>query len=234
MKKGQEVMDKVVEKMGIYELFTVFGAGIISVIIWLVAFGNQYINIIIYNDNNFNWAIFLIICYIVGLILQEVSSFLDAKFLKFRISARKNFLNDNKIIRNEEELRLYRELAKKELNKSELSEKDNEFFHFISKTYLERHSDNSKTSRINSIYGMSRSLALASNIAILVTIGAYFFYGNTFNILGKISICPVLMVNIEIILSALFYYRAKRFAEYKVRVIMRYYWDEMKNNKQNS
>ena len=50
MKKGQEVMDKVVEKMGIYELFTVFGAGIISVIIWLVAFGNQYINIIIYNE----------------------------------------------------------------------------------------------------------------------------------------------------------------------------------------
>lgn len=84
------------------------------------------------------------------------------------------FLNDNNsVIKNDEELILYRKLQKK-LHKSILSEKDNELFHFRAKTYLERHSDNSKISRINSIYGMSRSLALSSLVAILFTVVSYF------------------------------------------------------------
>ena len=83
-------MDKVIEKMGIYEMFTVLGAGIISVIIWSFASGSKYINALLYrnNESNVNWVIFYIICYIVGLILQEVSSFLDDKAMKFRINAR--------------------------------------------------------------------------------------------------------------------------------------------------
>ena len=36
---------------------------------------------------------------------------------------------------------------------------------------------------------------------------------------------------IELFVFALFCYRTKRYAKYKVRVIMRYYWDEMKCNK---
>ncbi|MEE1216507.1 MAG: hypothetical protein U0K78_03185 [Agathobacter sp.] len=227
-------MDKVIEKMGIYELFTVLGAGVISVIIWSFALGNGYINALLYmnNESDVNLVIFLIICYIVGLILQEVSSILDDKMLKFRINARKSFLNDNNnIIKNDEELILYRKLAKKKLHKSILSEKDNELFHFRAKTYLERHSDNSKISRINSIYGMSRSLALSSLIAILFTVMSYFFNDNTFYVFGTKSICSVLMIIIELFVFALFYYRTKKYAKYKVRVIMRYYWDEMKCKK---
>lgn len=227
-------MDKVIEKMGIYEMFTVLGAGIISVIIWSFASGSKYINALLYrnNESNVNWVIFYIICYIVGLILQEVSSFLDDKAMKFRINARKCFLNDNNsVIKNDEELILYRKLAKKKLHKSILSEKDNELFHFRAKTYLECHSDNSKISRINSIYGMSRSLALSSLVAILFTVVSYFLNDKTFYVFGTKSICPVLMIIIELFVFALFCYRTKRYAKYKVRVIMRYYWDEMKCNK---
>lgn len=130
-----------------------------------------------------------------------------------------------------EELILYRKLAKQKLHKSILSEKDNELFYFRAKTYLERHSDNSKISRINSIYGMSRSLALSSLVAILFTVVSYFLNDKTFYVFGTKSICPVLMIIIELFVFALFCYRTKRYAKYKVRVIMRYYWDEMKCNK---
>ena len=223
-------MDTIIEKLGIYELFTVLGAGIISNVLWFFASGGEYKIISLNKFKGVDIFIGLIICYICGLILQELSSFLDNKIFKFRKNARKNILENNKIIKNKTELRLYRKLAKKSLNKKNLhfSDEDNETFYFIAKTYLERHSDNLKISRINSIYGMSRSVSLASIIAITFTVVSYILFNPKFILIGE-SICSVIVYSIlEIMISVLFAYRAERFAKYKARAIMRYYYDEMK------
>lgn len=224
-------MDTIIEKLGIYEIFTVLGAGIISNVLWYFASGGEYKIISLNKCKEIDIFIGLIICYICGLILQEVSSFLDDKIFKFRKNARKNILKNNKIIKNKTELKLYRKLAKKSLNKKNLyfSDEDNETFYFIAKTYLERHSDNSKISRINSIYGMSRSVALASIIAIPFTVVSYILFMPKFLLFGENIYSVIAFIVLEIMISVLFDYRASRFAKYEARAIVRYYYDEIKS-----
>ena len=102
------------EKMGIYELFTVFRAGMLSCTIWYCAAGLTKIK---YLDSEHSSIIVLGVltfCYMIGMILQECSSILDKKYFKFREKACKLFLNDdNKIIENIEELKRFRKVGKK-------------------------------------------------------------------------------------------------------------------------
>lgn len=44
-------MDSVMEKMGIYELFTVLGAGMLSCVLWYLALGLPYFEKLLSEDN---------------------------------------------------------------------------------------------------------------------------------------------------------------------------------------
>ena len=225
-------MDSVMEKMGIYELFTVFGAGMLSCTIWYCAAGLPKIK---YLDSEHSSIIVLGVltfCYMIGMILQEYSSILDRKYFKFREKACKLFLNDdNKIIENIEELKRFRKVWEKTLNKADNNFQSNEaeLFFNIAKTYLERNVDNSNISRINSIYGMSRSLF----ISIILTIAITIFTGVLWNPQFKIMECiffKIFLCIVEFSIGILFLYRAKKYAEIKVRTIMKYYADAMEES----
>lgn len=63
----------------------------------------------------------VLISYIIGIILQEISSLLDDKIFKFRKKARKKYLEDgNRIVKNREELNRFRKLGKEALNKDDI------------------------------------------------------------------------------------------------------------------
>lgn len=211
-------MDSAIEKVGLYDFFGVFLSGMLIVTIChyigipTIGFTNSL-------DNDFiSVLIFLLASYFIGLVLQEFSSMLDRKicFLKFREKARSNFLNaDNDVVENSLELQDYQNIGNKLLNKAEqpvlYSATECEYVYYSCKTFLELHSANDKVSRINSLFGMSRSFLIA-----LPCIFCAYIYFN-YSSLNVWIICAL------VLLTILFYKRSKRFSEYKVRVILRQY-----------
>lgn len=216
-------MDSALDKVGLYDFFGVFLSGMLAVVI------SYYVGIpiMIFTENTNNdfitVLVFLLGSYFIGLVLQEASSLLDKKFkfFKFREKARTDFLNtNNSVVKNTLELKDYQNFANEILSKSETSETysntECEYVYYHCKTYLELHCKNDKVNRINSLYGMSRSLLLALPIIILFYI--YFNY-KSLNLFIIGSLCA---------LAVLFYKRCKRFSKYKVRVILRQY--KLSNN----
>lgn len=211
-------MDSALDKVGLYDFFGVFLSGMLAVVI------SYYVGIpiMIFTENKDNdfitVLVFLLGSYFIGLVLQEASSLLDKKikYFKFREKARTNFLNiNNSVVKNALELKDYQVLANEILSKNEASETysnaECEYVYYYCKTYLELHCKNDKVSRINSLYGMSRSLLLVLPI---ITIGYIYFNYKSLNLLLVGSLCA---------LAVLFYKRCKRFSKYKVRVILRQY-----------
>lgn len=219
------------EKMGIYELFTVLGAGMLSCVLWYLALGLPYFEKLLSEDNLIIIVMGVLISYIIGIILQEISSLLDDKIFKFRKKARKKYLEDgNRIVKNREELNRFRKLGKEALNKDDIifSKAEAENFFIISKTYLEREGDNARVSRLNSIYGMSRSLIISTFLMIPCTFFAGIWWKSLFEIMDSIAFKEI-MVIVELGMVWIFYKRSKRFAKIKVRVIMRYYSHAIKS-----
>ena len=112
-------MNSALDKVGVYDFFGVLLSGMIVIVV-SCCLDLPLINLIANVENDIvNAILFLVGSFFLGLVLQEISSVLDKKVFKFRENARCKFLNDeNKIIGNELELKSFRELANKILNKS--------------------------------------------------------------------------------------------------------------------
>ena len=107
-------MDSALEKVGLYDFFGVFLTGFLVVTIGL--FLNFPLTPLFVNTEYsiITLIFFVLECYFIGIILEEISSIIDAKFFKFQKNARSSFLNDNnKIIKNELELQSFRRYANK-------------------------------------------------------------------------------------------------------------------------
>lgn len=205
-------MDSIFEKAGVYDLFGVFLTGaIITTIADLLnifSFGIRHQGI-----ESIALVQFILASYLVGLILQELASLVDRKLFHIREKAKSNFLNlNNAVIQNPLELESYRKLAFKLLNES-ASNRDftsNEcisiFYHC--KSYLEITEKNGKESKIDSLYAMSRSLSFA-----------FFIMGIFMLFSSRVDLNMALLF----LSSLLFFFRASRYASYRVRVILRQY-----------
>lgn len=216
-------MDSALEKVGLYDFFCVFLAGMLSVIIYHhVGMPITFFTEVIQNDI-MAVLFFLLEGYFVGIVLQEASSAVEksklsnkVKFLKFRKNACVNFLNlNNSVVENTLELRDYQlfanELLQKEITNVSYTASECEYVYYQCKTYIELQCKSDKVSRINSLYGMSRSFLLSLPIAMIMYL---YFNSKSLN---------VLILTALVALTYLFYRRCKRFSEYKVRVILRQY-----------
>ena len=211
-------MENALSRVGLYDFFTILLSGMTAIIIDYcinVDLENNLTKIL--NDKFSSIIAFLLLSYFIGMILQEISSFLDKKIniFKFRQKARKNFLNEhNKVVKNKIELKEYQKLANKILEKDqtpeEYTEEECEYVYYYCKTQLELNCKSDKMEKINATYGISRSLMFA-----LIIIGIrYLYYNKSLNIVIFVVLCVII---------ALFYERCKRFSEYRVRVILRQY-----------
>lgn len=212
-------MDSALEKVGLYDFFGVFLTGILVVAIAL--FLNLPLTPLFINTENstINLILFILECYFVGVVLHEISSFIDAKFFKFQKSARSSFLNENnKIIKNDLEFRAFRRSANRILgmneNYHEYTASENEYVFFYCKSFLEIEGKDDTVKRINSLYGMSRSLIVALSLCLIV----YLFHNST---TPSAETYPIVIA--LLILICLFFRRAKRFSRYRVRRILRLY-----------
>ena len=210
-------MDSALEKVGLYDFFGVFLTGMLVVAIAL--FLELPLTLLFVNTENsiIDLILFILECYFIGVVLQEISSVIDAKFFKFQKNARSSFLDENnKIIRNESELQSFRLVANKILGINEADHNyttsENEYVFFYCKSFLEIEGKDDE--RINSLYGMSRSLIVAITLCLL---GYLFNNGPT----PSAETYPIVFA--LLILIFLFFRRAKRFSKYRVRKILRLY-----------
>lgn len=212
-------MDSALEKVGLYDFFGVFLTGILVAAIAL--FLELPLTLLFVNTENsiIDLILFILECYFIGVVLQEISSVIDAKFFKFQKNARSSFLDENnKIIRNESELQSFRLVANKILGINEADHNyttsENEYVFFYCKSFLEIEGKDDAVERINSLYGMSRSLIVAISLCLL---GYLFNNGPT----PSAETYPIVFA--LLILIFLFFRRAKRFSKYRVRKILRLY-----------
>lgn len=221
-------MDSALEKIGLYDFFGVLISGMVSVTVChLLQLPVLSLITVSSNTNKGDSAIdvllFLLTCYAIGLILQEVGSIWDKKVWKFRERARTTYLQKNdEIIGNKYETQKIVDLAKKILKKDadNLDAEKCEYIYHYCKTRLEVQNKNEKINRINSLYGMSRSFLVAIPLIAL----AYCLYYK--------EVCSRLLFIVgACCVWYMFYRRAQRFAEYRVRVVFRQYIDLCENSK---
>lgn len=210
-------MDSAVEKIGVYDFFAVLLSGMICLLLM------QYmqipvLDIVNYMEGEIIRIVFILLeGYFFGIILQEIGAFIDRKIMKLRKNIYSNYLNDKKmVIDNELEFKEFRKIAGEILgeNKEYFDEKECEYVYRYCKEYLVIIEKNGKIDRITSIYAMSRS----------------FFTATIFSIIIYAIQCSICKINFDIkilismfLLLILFYKRAKRFAKYKLQIVLREY-----------
>lgn len=175
-------MEGFLKNLGLYNVIGVFFSGALFVYIgvfisedlfvFIKDVLNDYFNTyslysyINNSNNNFIKGFsFVLLCYFVGFILKEVSSFLDKKFFKLREKASSGFLNNsNKIFEDELELKAIQKMANKFLNKNEDNSSyeypECRFFYFHCKTILKNENKDEEEQLLDALFAMSRSLFL--------------------------------------------------------------------------
>lgn len=112
-------MDSALEKVGLYDFFGVFLAGIFFIAITLslglpLPFPLAPTDIVA-----INLILFTLEAYFIGIILQEISSTLDKHVFRIQKSARRTFLNDNnKVAENNLDFKASRKYANEILKKA--------------------------------------------------------------------------------------------------------------------
>lgn len=209
-------MDSALEKMGLYDFFGVLLSGIVSVTICYLLQLPIMKLFTSTRNSGIDTIIFLLACFFVGLLLQEIGSFMDKQIWKFKKNAQTLYLQENnKIIKNELEAREVEILSKEILKGKDKSVSDDskcEFIFNYCKTRLELENKCERVNRINSLYGMSRSFLVSIPIITLLYIGY-----------SECNCATIWMIIGAVIVWRIFYWRTKRFAEYRVRVVFRLY-----------
>ena len=168
------------------------------------------------SDTTLKIVVFLLLSYVVGTIIQESSSF----FLeKLRKHSRQNFLNKNSKIFQHGVLNEVQKFANiefgKDINNDIFSEDENESLFFKAKAVLENLNKIKKADKFDAIFAMSRDFIVVNICVVICCI---------INILNPERLClHIIIVLYSLITLPLFFRRAKRYAEMRVRTIIRQY-----------
>lgn len=210
-------MDSALEKVGLYDFFGVLLSGMIGVLLGQYM-GISFLDFVNSIDEEVIRIIFLLLeGYFWGMILQEIGSIVDRKFIKVREKAHSCYLNnDNKIIINKTEKIEFKEMARNilKMGEKEPNESESEYVYRHCKEYVEIKGKSEKVNRINSLYAMSRSLFIEMSLIIIIYVYAIWTGEKEFSLK---------MMFMLLALMILFYKRMKRFAECKVLIVLRQY-----------
>ena len=191
----------------------------------------EYIALIFINvlaRKTIHFFVLRIVSCILGVLIQEICSFLDRKFTKIRIKSRENFLKPNKTFFSDYEFEEVKKIANKLLKKKD---KNNEFFtnkecvkiFFECKACLENSDKMSKANKLDASFAMSRGF-LVCNICIFISLIIKFFYTISEKQFSW-SLSYILILVYLFLSSVIFYNRAKRYSQMRTKTIIRQYID---------
>lgn len=245
-------MEKIIEKMGIYDLLSVLVGGAICVAS-IKAMDISFCSFVAKNIGGSLSLVYLVISGIlVGTIIQEISSFAEKKYYSSRFGSDgvKDFLDENNmIITNSLELNVLRKkavimLKKYGIEKSEKNEngtqetcikfdKDEACYVFQKmKEEVSNKEGYGRIERINSLASFSRSLCIwFAILPVLYFIDALirFFSQSSLVIPYPMGTYFIQWIQVILVCSFLFllsicmYRRTKRYRDYRIRAMVRLY-----------
>lgn len=192
-----------------------------------------YLSKILDQNEFFSSCIFIIVSYFLGMVVHEIAGLPDKiidkhiktpsdrikKFFLLRTYSRCNFITDKDIIKTGTEQALY---SKKIFNDERIAEdkkrvittaekkeeeKKQEDYFLKALSYLETNGKDGKIHRIDSLFGMSRSLTCLSIFFV-----AYFLINGMF-----------LLAFFALASTILFYYKSYWYLNYRTREVLRQY-----------
>ena len=223
-------MDGLFGKLGLYDFWGVFIAGLISLSAAVLMGSSTLLFDVVPKDHQL--VAFLIESYFWGLVLRELSAFADSICFHRQKKAQQVFLNDlknNPVIKNEIELENYRTIALdicQSSGNANFSEKEQEAVFLYCRSFIEVTKLDGKEKMHNSLLAMSRSLALFFAVLSLCYLGRLFaslyYMGNVMDVqaLGAIAVKMFL----PLVFAIIFYYRFSWLCRHRVTEVLRRYY----------
>lgn len=239
-------MDGIAEKFEVYDLFVVIIPGFISTLCILYLYPDTYTYLyeLFCEDKIILYAFLIGLSYASGVLLHEIGSAVEKKIIYKNGEPHEIFLyKDAKIVSNEKERILFENMIDgilgnleqgKHSDKNAFTQEEMRMVFNYCRTELEANGNNVRADKMQSLYGMSRTMMVLFSILMFY----YFFrtclpclYGEFLNQLYGKDIVQTsgfefsMAINI-IVMSMIIYFmykRMKRFANYKVRDVLRGY-----------
>lgn len=210
-------MNKILDKLGVYDLIAVLLSGISISTFSVLVLQFVYKFPIDINLQVNETLSFLVLSYFLGLVFQEISSFIQKKsshknngLLKSALKTQK----DSHIFLTEiEKMGVYSYVINK-LNLNPNENNDNVIYNYC-KFYIIESGDTTRIDREQSISAMSRSFSLYfALLTILVLINIFF----------QPEFTKVVLVGVSLFFTFLFYYRCIRFTKLRYINIFRTFY----------
>ena len=206
-------MDGLFEKLGLYDFFSMFMAGVISesiaVIVAYKCFGFDIMQIF---DST---LMFLIIGYFIGLILHEIEG--QAERILKNTFSRNVLSNKDYFFKNDCDKQMLERVKIHILgDKEKYAEKDEEYITSVCVNEQQTKNVIASSDRLKTQSEMALSICIATVIIGVITL-IFSFVGNI-NIVSNISTVIVLLI-----ISMIFYARSKRMHRYYIRCLIRTY-----------
>lgn len=226
------------EQLGIYDFFNVLLAGTIFVCGCSVV--SSDLNSWLWSEMTFQKGLGIVLAiYVIGIILQEIGSTVDRKYsniykgmsqsiLKGKLDEKYDKETTNEIIKNPILLERYRKTAGKLIkefksDKSDAFENDFEndyisgFVFCVSQYYVSVKGKDKKVEKMRALFAMSKTLIICFLALALFALFSIVFIPDAPLILGNIptfgcKVCSgkVILAIVFLIISRVFYYRARR------------------------
>lgn len=228
-------MEEISVKLGLYDFFNVLLAGglfVFSVFFMSHKVLDFYANkvLVVFNTEFEKILVLLFLCYIIGIVFQEIASFCEEKIFHIRKSMLKNFLIVDSIVENKPKLEVFRNLAYDILNKKLISHGDNDISgeqcHYVYAYcfyYVQNRGMTEKIEKIRALYGMSKTFTVvffAIAFVALIKISMNIFLPNI--VINELPLTISFFIS-SVFLMILFFYRMKKNMKYMIRMIMSTY-----------
>lgn len=203
-------MDNIFEKFGVYDFWGTFVPGFIGMILYILWYNFSYESSYSVSKN----LIIVVTCsYLLGCVYHEIGHAIQKIIYTGKGEPFDRYLLDNCNILNKTEKDVYIDLFNKwavgNLDRDIDHESCRLFFNYCD-YYIEKLGKDRKAKKMQSLYGMSRSIFTMS-----ITLNLLSIY--VFNIANLI---------ISILLAIIFLYRTKRFNEIRLKVVLRTFYLE--------
>lgn len=209
-------MSEALEKLGIYDLMAVLLSGVCITTFSLLAdqilFQSQLSNFIKVEET----ISFLVISYFIGLVFQEIGSFIYKKLIQLDKTILEKVLdksNDTSLTLTQEEKDGIKKAVLKRINVQ--TDRDIDMVYNYCKFHLISSGSVARADKDQSTSGLSRSLSLFFFILAIIT---------TWSAISAQYVAYFVYAVGELVLSCLLYYRCRRFVQMRYIYILRSFY----------
>lgn len=205
-------MDNILNKFGIYDFFGLLLPGMYFFIVLDFLNIPNILGVQYTTSEGIEVISFLLFSYIIGTLIQEIASYVDKK-IQLREKSKRSFLDEDSKIWSKEEREEIRKYVRKKFGKNR---KENEQIFRQMKICLENKEKMGKADKYDAIYAMSRDLIVCNFFLFIISLV-------NIHINRDYMYVSILVCFFTLISSYIFWHRALRYADMRVRTIVRQY-----------